>query len=153
MSYDKGIHITSLPLSIQETSPEEIQAFLSSSDFTELSTTQQQINDVRTQTLRLATAAYDKVDDSIQALDWDIGMLEPQMAASAAEDNTLDPQILAIKRKEQRKVRKGRDGGKERWEIRNIFLCSISLTLAFFPFLLHRPNAKKSNAPRRWLPR
>jgi len=41
-------------------------------------------------------------------------MLEPQMAAAAAEDITLDPQILAIKRKEQRKVREGgREGGRE----------------------------------------
>jgi hypothetical protein len=113
---------------MQETSPEDIQALLSS-DFTVLSTTQQQINDVRTQTLRLATAAYDKVDDSIQALDWDIGMLEPQMAASAAEDNSLDPQILAIKRKEQRKVRKGGRKGWGEGEFKYLLcLCSISLT-------------------------
>jgi len=78
---------------------------LSSADFEDLSAHQQDINDVRTQALRLATEAYDKIDDSIRALDWDIGMLEPQMAAAAAEDySTLDPQILAIKRKEQRKV-------------------------------------------------
>lgn len=63
--------------------------------------------EVRTQTLRLATETYDKVDGSIQALDNEIGLLEPQMAAAAAEDlSSLDPQILAIKLKEQRKVRR-----------------------------------------------
>ncbi len=80
---------------------------MSSEAWTELEGRRHRIMEVRTQTLRLATETYDKVDGSIQALDNEIGLLEPQMAAAAAEDlSSLDPQILAIKLKEQRKVRR-----------------------------------------------
>jgi len=85
-------------------------------------------------------------DDGIQALDWDIGVFESQMAAAAAEDITLDPQIPAIKRKEQRKVREG--GGEEGKVNKHDFTRrnhSHPPSLA----LTHRRNVKKSNVLKR----
>jgi len=85
-------------------------------------------------------------DDGIQALDWDIGVLEPQMAAAAAEDIILDPQIPAIKRKEQRKVREG--GGEEGRVNKNDLICRDHSHPPSLP-LTHRRNVKKSNVPKR----
>ena len=52
----------------QETSEEDINAFLESSSLKELEDKRTKINDTRSKTLRVATEAYNRVDDCIQQL-------------------------------------------------------------------------------------